>query len=115
LNAFEQDGKRFIIPLRYAASAFITSKGALKRNNIEIDPSNCTYEEFLKIADKYMANNKGNKKYFICDFDIKALIKGTRTSFVDFYKQKIRFQFYEFIEIWKSIKDSILQYGRMKN
>jgi ABC-type glycerol-3-phosphate transport system substrate-binding protein len=100
LKAFEQDGKRFIIPLRYAANICIASKEALQRNDLKIDPSNWDYNELVKVSDKYVSANKENKKYFLFPhFGIRDLIKGSGLSFVDYKNKKSTFNSVEFIEI----------------
>lgn len=110
LNAFEKDGKRLVIPLRYSTSVLKTSKEALQRNNIKIDPSNWTYEELAKIAEKHISGSKGDKKYFFSDFDIKDMVKGSRASFIDYKNKKSTFNsagFTKILEIYKRLYPAI--------
>jgi ABC-type glycerol-3-phosphate transport system substrate-binding protein len=111
LNSFEKDGKRLTIPLQYGVNILITSKEALQRNNIKIDPSNWDYNALLQVIKKFQEENKGGNKYFFSsDFSISSLINGSGISFVDFKSKKSFFESKDFIKIletYRSIYPSI--------
>ncbi len=105
LNSFEQDGKRLIIPLNYTVNMLITSKEALRRNNIKIDLSNWSYNGFLQAVKKFQEKNKGKNKYLFGNgFSISHLIKGSGISFVDFKNKKSMFNSKDFMEILETYK-----------
>ncbi|MDP4181846.1 MAG: ABC transporter substrate-binding protein [Bacillota bacterium] len=106
LNSFEQDGKRFMIPLAYNLVVFTTSKEALARNNLKIDFSKWNYNDLLDLVRKYQEKNKDKKKYFFSDdFDISSLMKSSGLSFVDYKNRKSLFNTKDFIEILKIYKE----------
>jgi ABC-type glycerol-3-phosphate transport system substrate-binding protein len=107
LNSFEQDGKRLMIPLDYSANVLITSREALERNNIIIDPDNWTISELVKIVRRFQDENRGrNKKsFFNSGFDISYLINSSGMSFVDFKNKKSRYNSDDFIKILNSYKE----------
>lgn len=111
LDSFEQNGKRFMIPLRYAVTTLITSKEAFERNNIKIDPENWNYKQLVDVVQKYMSNNNTEKKYFFdSEFGIMDLIKGSGVSFIDFKNKKSSFDSNDFIgilEIYKKLYPAV--------
>lgn len=106
LNSFEQDGKRLIIPLDYSSNILITSKEALERNNIKIDPANWTLSELVKIVKRFRQENRDRNKYFFSgEFNISYLIDGSGISFVDYKNKKSRYNSDDFIEILNTYKE----------
>ncbi len=92
------DGKRYFIPFRFSIPALVSTDEVLKKNNIQIDENNWTWDKVLDIANQIKKENPKNKKFLFDKLTFTDILKSSE-PFYSFDKKTTNFNSNEFIRL----------------
>ncbi|WP_154669439.1 ABC transporter substrate-binding protein [Ruminiclostridium cellobioparum] len=98
-------GKRYLIPINYVNSGFLTTQEILNKNNIKLDENNLMWNNVAEIVKKFIADNKSKGKYFINSLSFTQFLCSLGNPFIDYDKKKTSYASKEFIEVLNFYKD----------
>lgn len=109
------NSKRYYIPLNFQIPMLWSSKSLLENNGIEIDDSEWTFEDLIKIKEKYITDKSKQQYLFVTDF--YTILQSNWDKYVDITGKKARFNndgFIRLLEDYKAIHPYILDYYKLK-
>lgn len=109
------DGKRYFVPLNFQIPMLWSSKRLLENNKIEIDDSKWTFEDLMKIEEKFITDKSTQKYLFVTDF--YTILQSNWDKYIDITEKKVKFNSDEFIHLledYKAIHPYILDYYKLK-
>ncbi len=109
------DSKRYYIPLNFQIPMLWSSRSLLENNNIEIDDSVWTFEDLMKIKEKFITDKNAQQYLFVTDF--YTILQSNWDKYIDITEKKVKFNSDEFIHLledYKAIHPYILDYYKLK-
>lgn len=110
------DGKRYFIPQGFGISMFITLDSVLKKNGVNLDESNLTWESLGECAIKFM-NNKNKSTKYLFNLSFNEILLNCNISFVNYETGESDFdkkEFKELLKIYKNIYPAIMPVSAYK-
>lgn len=98
-------GKRYIIPINYINSGFLTTKEILVKNCIKLDENEWTWKNVADKMKKFITDSKSEGKYFIDNLSFTQVLASSGNPFIDYEKKKTSYNSKEFAEILNLYKD----------
>lgn len=109
------NSKRYYIPLNFQIPMLWSSKSLLENNNIEIDDSVWTFEDLMKIKEKFITDKNAQQYLFVTDF--YTILQSNWDKYIDITEKKVKFNsdaFIHLLEDYKAIHPYILDYYKLK-
>ncbi len=97
------DSKRYFIPYRFVMPALVSTDEVLKKNSIQIDENNWTWDKVLDIANQIKKDNSQDKKFLFDKLAFKDMLNSSE-PFYSFGKKTTNFDSKEFIKLLNTYK-----------
>ncbi len=114
INTGIYNGKRYFIPLGFAAPYLWTTKNALGNSDISFDMNNWTWDQMKEKGKLFINNSKGGGERYIFPDQyslLYCLLMTGGINYIDYSERKAYFdtpQFMELLETYKSLCNDIL-------
>lgn len=95
-------GKRYFMPIDFIVPVLYTTDTALEKNNINIDESNWTWDELVKITREFMKRNEGKDKFMFSNLYFDPFLS---LPVIDYENKQSNLNTPEFIKYAKDFND----------
>lgn len=97
-------GKRYFMPVDFWLPVLYTTEGTLKKNGVEIDESQWTWDELAKISGEFMKRNEGKDKFMF--LGLMTDLTNAGIPLVDYDKKSSNFSTPGFIKYFEALTDA---------
>jgi ABC-type glycerol-3-phosphate transport system substrate-binding protein len=105
LDSGVYNGKRYLMPVVFGISGFLTTKEVLKANNIDVGSENISWENIVTLAREFAATNKGYDKYLLDPVFEDNILANLSVCGVDYATNTAHFEREQYMAAFRNLKE----------